>query len=64
MPKITQIVVGMYSAVDEEKDFDEQRYAIIVLCDDNTIWQKRQEEPWEQVENMPELKLETKNRKK
>jgi hypothetical protein len=56
----------MYSCVDEEKDFDEQRYAIIVLCDDDTIWQKKYEEPWEEVGFVPDLvsELEPKKRKK
>ena len=50
MRKIMQIVVGMYSDIDPEKDFDEQRFAIIILCDDNTIWQHKEGKGWENID--------------
>ena len=45
-----QIATAMYSFLDDEKDYDEQRYAVIILCDDNTIWRHTQEKGWENID--------------
>ena len=50
MRKIIQITVGMYTDLDPEKDFDEQKFAIIALCNDNTIWQKKDGKDWENID--------------
>lgn len=50
MRKIIQIVTGMYTKIDIENDFDAQKYAIIVLCDDNTIWEFKEDEGWKNIE--------------
>ena len=47
--KIVSMRVGMYSQLDDDKDLDEQKYAIIVLCDDNTIWE-RKNGVWENID--------------
>ena len=50
MRKILQISIGMYSHLDDEKDFDEQKFAVIILCDDNTIWKHTEEKGWENID--------------
>ena len=50
MRKIVWVTTGMYSDLDEEKDYDEQKFAIIVLCDDNTIWQYKEGKGWENID--------------
>lgn len=50
MRKIIQIVTGMFTYIDEEKDFDEQKFSLIVLCDDGTIWQYNGDRKWENID--------------
>ena len=50
MRKIIQIVCGNFTEIDEEKDFDEQKFSLIVLCDDGTIWQYYGENKWENID--------------
>ena len=45
-----QITTAMYSFLDDEKDYDEQRYSVIILCDDNTIWKHTVEKGWENID--------------
>jgi hypothetical protein len=58
MPKIVQITTGMYTYIDEEKDFDEQKYDIIGLTD-NGIVLIYKDGKWEEL-NQPVLKIEAK----
>ena len=50
MRKIIQIMTGMFTYIDQEQDFDEQKYTLFVLCDDNTIWQYIGENKWENID--------------
>lgn len=50
MRKIIQIVTANFTEIDEDKDFDEQRFTLIVLCDDSTIWQYFGNNKWEAIE--------------
>lgn len=50
MRKIIQIVTGMYTYIDEEKDFEEQRFTIIALCDDGTVWQYQEGNKWDNID--------------
>lgn len=38
MKKIIQIVTGMYSEFDIDTETENQLFAIVALCSDNTIW--------------------------
>lgn len=58
MRKIIQISVGMYTKFEEEKDFDDQKFAIIALCNDNTIWQHKEDEGWTFLDTSPILVIE------
>lgn len=53
MRKIIQLSVGMYTKFEEHKDFDDQKFAIIVLCDDNTIWQFKENDGWQNIDVSP-----------
>ena len=50
MRKIIQIITGMYTDIDAEKDFDEQKFTLIVLCDDSSIWQYGGEGKWSNID--------------
>lgn len=50
MRKIIQIMTGMFTYIDQEQDFDEQKYSLFVLCDDSTIWQYMGENKWENID--------------
>lgn len=50
MRKIIQLVTGMYTYIDEDHDVEEQRFSIVVLCDDNTIWQFKGGNAWENID--------------
>lgn len=56
MRKIVQISCGNYSHLDDEKDFDEQRYSIVALCDDGSIWVHNVGERWMELDTSEVVK--------
>lgn len=52
MRKIIQIACGMYTQFEEDKDFDDQKYAIVALCNDGTLWQLR-DGGWTRLDTVP-----------
>lgn len=50
MRKIIQIITANFTEVDREEEFDEQRFTLLVLCDDNTIWQYMGDDSWVNID--------------
>lgn len=50
MRKVIQIMTGMFTHIDEEQDYDEQKYTLFALCDDGTIWQYVNEGEWDEID--------------
>jgi hypothetical protein len=48
--KIIQMSTGMYTVFNEETDEFDQLYAIIILCDDGTMWEHREKTGWKNID--------------